>query len=419
MSTDLFAPIATLVVLIALSAYFSATETAFSSLNKTRLRAMAEKGNKKAALALKLNEDYDKLLSTILIGNNIVNLSAASVGTVLFISLYGDIGATVSTAVITVLVLIFGEITPKSAAKDSPERFAMFSAPFIRCLTWLFTPLNFIFGLWKKLVSKLFKLENREKMSQEELLLLVDEVQEDGSINQDESDLLKSAIEFNELKAEDILTHRVNLEAVDVESGKLEIAKVFNETKFSRLPVYEESIDNIVGIIHQKDFYQGAGITEKSIRDIMTPPIFVLKSEKISELLKLLQDNQAQVAVILDEYGGTLGIVTLEDILEELVGEIWDEHDEVTEDFESIGENEYRVDCAVNFDDFCSFFGITSDSESISVGGWAMEQLGKIPEVGDSFEFSSLSVRINETDGQRVVTVDVKKNAPEEETEEN
>lgn len=406
-----------LAVLILMSGYFSATETAFLSCNKTRLRTMAEKGNKRAALVNKLNESYDRLLSTILIGNNIVNLTAASIGTILFVRLYGDIGATVSTAVMTVLVLIFGEITPKNVAKDCPEKFAMFSAPIIRVLIWIFTPLNFLFGLWKKLVSKVLRLESDSKMSQEELLMLVDEVREGGTIDSEEGDLLKNAIEFNDMRAEDILTHRVDLEAVDVESTKEEIAEVFTQSKFARLPVYEDSIDNIIGILNMKDFYDGTGITAKSIRDIMTKPLFVLKSEKIDELLKLLQETKSQMAVILDEYGGTLGIVTLEDILEELVGEIWDEHDEVTEEYIPIGENRWRVDCSVNLDDFCDFFGIETDSTTISLGGWVMEQLGKVPEAGDSFEFDCLSVSVVETDGQRVTFIDVEKK-PEEAEEE-
>lgn len=406
-----------LAVLILMSGYFSATETAFLSCNKTRLRTMAEKGNKRAALVNRLNENYDSLLSTILIGNNIVNLAAASIGTVLFVRLYGDIGATVSTAVITVLVLIFGEITPKNVAKDCPEKLAMFSAPIIRVLIWIFTPLNFLFGLWKKLISKVLHLESDSKMSQDELLMLVEEVREGGTIDSEEGDLLKNAIEFNDMRAEDILTHRVDLEAVDIESTKEEIAEVFTQSKFARLPVYEDSIDNIIGILNMKDFYDGTGITAKSIRDIMTKPLFVLKSEKIDELLKLLQETKSQMAVILDEYGGTLGIVTLEDILEELVGEIWDEHDEVTEEYIPIGENRWRVDCSVNLDDFCDFFGIETDSTTISLGGWVMEQLGKVPEAGDSFEYECLSVSVVETDGQRVTFIDVEKK-PEEAEEE-
>lgn len=404
---------------VMMSAYFSATETAFSSLNRTKIRTLVEKGNKKAKLVNKLLDNYDSLISTILIGNNIVNIAGASLGTVLFVDLMGNIGATVSTAVVTVVVLIFGEITPKSIAKDNPEKFSMFSAPLIRTLIFFFTPLNLIFSGWKKLVSKIFKVESDNKMSQEELLMLVEEVEEEGTIDEEESSLLKNAIEFSELKAEDILTHRVDIEAVSTEDTKEDIAKVFTDTKFSRLPIYEETIDHIVGIIHQKDFYYGPGLTDKPINEIMTSPIFVLKSEPLSELLRLLQENKSHVAVVLDEYGGTLGIVTLEDILEELVGEIWDEHDEVTEDYTSIGENLWLIDCLENLDDFAKQYELNIESESISVGGWVMEQMGKIPDVGDSFEYDNVSVTVTELDGQRVSQIRMQVTPkPEDEEEE-
>ena len=392
---------------VVLSAYFSATETAFSSLNKTRLKTIAEKGNKKAQLALNLSDNYDKLISTILIGNNIVNILLASLGTVVFVNLYGDIGATISTAVVTVIVLIFGEISPKSIAKDCPERFAMFSSPMIKTLIFLFTPLNFLFSLWKKLISKVFNVQNDTKMSQEELLMLVDEVEQDGSIDSDESDLLRNAIEFSDRKAEDILTHRVDIEAVSVDADKEEIAKVFSQTKFSRLPVYKDNIDNIIGLIHQKDFYIGGGITQKPLEEIITSVLFVQESERLDDLLKMLQKHKTHVAVVLDEYGGTCGLVTMEDILEELVGEIWDEHDEIVEDYKQISDNHYIVDCTVNMEDFSEFFDINIETESISLSGWVMEQLGKIPEKDDSFTFENLTVKVIQIDSHRVVKVDV------------
>lgn len=392
---------------VVLSAYFSATETAFSSLNKTRLKTIAEKGNKKAQLALNLSDNYDKLISTILIGNNIVNILLASLGTVVFVNLYGDIGATISTAVVTVIVLIFGEISPKSIAKDCPERFAMFSSPMIKTLIFLFTPLNFLFSLWKKLISKVFNVQNDTKMSQEELLMLVDEVEQDGSIDSDESDLLRNAIEFSDRKAEDILTHRVDIEAVSVDADKEEIAKVFSQTKFSRLPVYKDNIDNIIGVIHQKDFYIGGGITQKPLEEIITSVLFVQESERLDDLLKMLQKHKTHVAVVLDEYGGTCGLVTMEDILEELVGEIWDEHDEIVEDYKQISDNHYIVDCTVNMEDFSEFFDVNIETESISLSGWVMEQLGKIPEKDDSFTFENLTVKVIQIDSHRVVKVDV------------
>ena len=411
--------IVVMVVLVLMSAYFSATETAFSSLNKTRVKAMIEKGNKKAKLVLSLSENYDKLISTILIGNNIVNIALSSIATVMFISLYGDIGATVATAVITVVVLIFGEITPKSIAKDVPEKFAMFSAPIIKFFIWILTPINFLFSLWKKLVSKIFKVEENAKMSSEELIMLVDEVEQEGTFDTDESELIRNAIEFTELEAEDILTHRVDLEAVSLDTPKDEIARIFATTQFSRLLVYEENIDNIVGIIHLKDFFKEYGITKQNIKTIMTKPLFIQKSEKINDLLKILQTNKSHIAVVIDEYGGTLGIVTMEDILEELVGEIWDEHDEIIENFKEIAENKFVVDCSVTFDDFCDFFDIKFESDSVSVGGWVMEQLGKIPEQGDKFTFENLDIIITGVDSHRVTKIQVLQNPKPEEDEED
>ena len=417
---DTMQSVIVMVILVLMSAYFSATETAFSSLSKTRLKAMIEKGNKKAELTLSLAEKYDKLISSILIGNNIVNIALASIGTVLFVKLYGDIGATLSTLVVTVVVLIFGEISPKTIAKNSPEKFAMFSSPIIRIFIWIFTPVNFVLSGCPKLISKVLKVEDDGKMSSEELLMLVEEVQQDGSIDDDEGDLIKNAIEFTESDAEEILTHRVDLEAVPVTADKKEIADKFFETRFSRLLVYEENIDNIVGVIHLKDFYNENGITDKGISDIMTKPVFIQKNEKLNDLLKILQKNKSHIAVVIDEYGGTLGIVTMEDILEELVGEIWDEHDEVVETFKQTGENVFLVDCSENLDEFNEFFDIEEDEEieSVSIGGWVMEQLGKIAEVGDTFEYENLDIKITEIDSHRVMQIEVTVNEKQTEEEE-
>ncbi len=402
------------------SAYFSATETAFSSMNKTRMKTLAEKGNKKAILACKLSDNYDKLISTILIGNNIVNIGASSLGTLLFVELLQnpDTGATVSTVVITLVVLIFGEITPKSIAKDMPEKFSMFSAPFLNALIILLTPLTAVFSAWKKLVAKIFKTESDTKMSQEELLMLVDEVEQDGSIDQNEGELLRNAIEFTELEAEDILTHRVDLEAVPITATKEQIAAIFSETKFSRILVYEESIDNIVGVIHLKDFYTGNGITGKKIKDIISPTIFVLKNEKISPLLRQLQKNKSHIAVVLDEYGGTYGIVTMEDILEELVGDIYDEHDDVVEEFNQVSEDRFEADCSMDLDEFGDHFDIEVESEMVSLAGWIAEQLGKIPEVGDKFNYQNLEITVTSAENHRAEQVSIlRQEKVEEESE--
>ena len=406
-------------VCLALSAYCSATETAFSSANTTRLRTLAEKGSGNAALALKLLEQYDRLLSTILIGNNIVNIATASIGTVLFVRHYGDAGATISTVVVTVVVLIFGEISPKSIAKDCAEKCAMLSAPILRVLIWVLMPLNLLFSLWKKLLAKVFRLNTDSKMSQEELLMLVDEVQQDGSIDRDEGELLKNAIGFSEQEAQDILIHRVNLAALPVTASKEEVAALFTQTKYSRLLIYQDSIDHILGTVHQKDFYVGCGVTDQPLSDIISPPVFALENEPIRALLKKLQQAKTHVAVVVDEYGGTCGIVTMEDILEELVGEIWDEHDEEEVFLRKIAPDTWLVDAGMDFDDFAEFFQLKTDSEMVSVSGWVMEQFGRVPEAGDSFVFENLTVRVTRVENHRIEEIQVTREESAEPDKEN
>ena len=402
-----------------LSAYFSATETAFSSANTTRLRTLAEKGSGNAALALKLLEQYDRLLSTILIGNNIVNIATASIGTVLFVRHYGDAGATISTVVVTVVVLIFGEISPKSIAKDCAEKCAMLSAPILQVLIWVLMPLNLLFSLWKKLLAKVFRLNTDSKMSQEELLMLVDEVQQDGSIDRDEGELLKNAIGFSEQEAQDILIHRVDLAALPVTASKEEVAALFTQTKYSRLLIYQDSIDHILGTVHQKDFYVGCGVTDQPLSDIISPPVFALENEPIRALLKKLQQAKTHVAVVVDEYGGTCGIVTMEDILEELVGEIWDEHDEEEVFLRKIAPDTWLVDAGMDFYDFAEFFQLKTDSDMVSVSGWVMEQFGRVPEAGDSFVFENLTVRVTRVENHRIEEIQVTREESAEPDKEN
>ena len=408
MTTQHLTQIIVIVVLVLMSGYFSATETAFSSLNKTRLKTLIEKGNKRAALTLALSEKYDNLLSTILIGNNIVNIAMSSISTLLFLDLLGDMGASVSTAVITVVVLIFGEISPKSIAKECPEKFAMFSAPIINFILIVLTPFNFLFAQWKKLLAKLFSLDNDTKMSQEELLMLVEEVQQDGSIDKTEGELLKNAIEFGDLEAKDILTHRLDLAAVAVTDSKEEIAKVFLESKFSRILVYDDSIDNIIGVLHHKDFYTESGVTDADIRDIMTPPIFVIKEVKIDLVLRELQKKKSHLAVVLDEYGGTYGVITMEDILDELVGELWTEPEENNENFKKLSDDLYRILASIDLDEFCEYFGIEIESDMVSFSGWITDRLEKIPTTGDQFEYEGMVIRVLSTDSHRVSEVEVR-----------
>ena len=407
METQLLSELLAMVICIVFSAYFSASETAFSSLNRARMKAMAEQGDKRAERALALAEQYDRLLSTLLIGNNIVNIAVASIGTVMFVRYYGDMGATISTVVITIVVLIFGEISPKSLAKDSPERFAMLSAPLLRVLMWVLAPLNFLFSQWKRLLTVVFRVKDDRKLTQQELLVLVDEVEQEGGIDRDEGELLRSAIEFPDQEAEDLLTHRVDLEAVQVSTSREEVAKVFRETRYSRLLVYGEDLDDIQGVVHLKDFCdapEGA-----SLKDLMTAPLFVPPSVKISALLRQLQRSKSHVAVVSDEFGGTLGIVTLEDILEELVGEIWDEHDEVEEPVRQTGEGAYLISCAESPEIMKNLFHEDPGDDNTTMGGWVAEQLGRIPVQGDTFLWEELKVTVTKTDGRRVLEVEVRK----------
>ena len=405
---DYLGKLIAMVICLILSAYFSATETSFSSLNKTRLKVLADDGNKKAERALKLAENYDKLIFTILIGNNIVNIAMASIGTLLFIGIYGDVGATISTVVVTVVVLFFGEITPKSIAKDMPEKFAMFSAPFIRVWIWVLTPVNFLLSQWKKLVSRFFKTDDESKISHEELLLFMEDAEQDGGIDENEGELLLNALEFRDLTAAEILTHRIEIEAVDITDSHEDIAKVFTQSGFSRLLVYRDTIDQVVGVLHQKDFYVNGKMTERPIAEIMTAPLFVYQHTKIRDILETLQLKKSHIAIVVDDFGGTLGIVTMEDILEELVGEIWDEHDEVEEDFEKLGEDLYRVDCSVSLEDFCEFFDVKLESDSVSVGGWIMEYLNHIPVKDEKITVENLEITVSEVNAHRVSFITVR-----------
>ena len=423
------AQIIIMAICLLMSAYFSATETAFSTMSKTKLKTMIDKGNKRAALTLKLSDNYDRLISTILIGNNIVNILLSSIATVFVISLlvtakgqaFSDNYSTlISTAAVTVVVLIFGEITPKSVAKNHPEGFALFASPLIQFFIWVLFPVSILFSGWTKLVNRIFRRNDEEsKMSQEELLMLVEEVQEEGTIDDEEGDLLRNAINFPELKAEDILTHRVDLEGFEVDTPMEEIGRIFEESRFSRLLVYQDSIDNIVGVVHSKDVFTAKGLTDKPLEELISEPLFIHKTERIDDLLRDLQTNKSHMAVVLDEYGGTLGIVTMEDILEELVGDIWDEHDEVVEDYKEIAENTFRVDCSGTLAEFCDFFDLEIDSDNITINGWIMEEMDKIPACGEKFSYENLDITVIETDFRRVATIEVVRHEIEDEDEED
>ena len=399
-----------LLFLVALSAFFSASETAYTGLNRARLKAMASAGSRRAERALRLSEDYDRLLSGILVGNNIVNILSASLATVLFVRLIGGAGVSVSTAVMTVVVLMFGEIAPKSIAKERPEKVALAFYPALNAILRLLTPIIFLTTCWQKLVYRVFRPAEDRGITEEELITIVEEAENEGEIDAHESALIRSAIGFDDLTAEDILTPRVNLAAVDVDSGEEEIARAFEESGRSRLPVYEENVDNIVGILHEKDFYRMRG--KKRTREMMTAPLCVVPSTRLGVLLKLLQKTKNHMAVVVDEYGGVVGIVTMEDILEELVGEIWDEHDEVVEDIVALPEGGWRVSGGASLDDVRELFPIAEDFDSVTVNGWVLEVLGHLPVVGDSFDYEGLRVTVEQVDNRRVETIKIEKAEP-------
>lgn len=390
--------------LILMSGFFSATETAFSTLNKIRLKTMVSNGDKMAKRVLELAEDYDKLLSTILIGNNIVNIGSASLATLLFVQSFGDAGVTISTIVMTILVLIFGEISPKSLAKEAPEHFAMFAAPFIQALIIVFAPMNLFFALWKKMLSNFVKIKDARGITEEELITMVEEATSDGEIEQHEGDLIRNAIEFNDLDVSDVLTPRMELIAVSMDDSIETIHETFTESGYSRLPVYRDSIDTIIGVIHLKDFFLRKSDNPKQF---IKPVYHTTDSVKISKLLHQLQEQKSHLAVVSDEYGGTVGIVTLEDIVEELVGEIWDEHDEVIMDIEEVEENVFLVYGRASLDKLFRTVNVDHETDIATVNGWVTRQLGHWPQKGDRFFFQNLEVEVMIVEALKAIQVRV------------
>lgn len=412
-----------LVALLILSAFFSATETAFTSLNRTRLKLLADDGKKSAKKALKHADNYDRLLYTILIGNNIVNLTLATISTLLFSSIITNsesLSATLSTIISTIAVLIFGEITPKTLAKEFPEKVAMFVAPIMDFFTIILYPLNLVFTGWKLLLKKVFKFKSEDVITEQELLTYVEEANEDGTLDNNETELISSAIEFNDAEVGDILVPRVNVIAVEENTPMKDIRLVFSEHGFSRLPVYRGSIDTIIGMIHEKDFYAAYTSGATDIKGIVTSMALATEHMKISDLLRSMQKQKVHMATVVDEYGGTLGIVTLEDILEELVGEIWDEHDEVVDYFTKLDDEHYLVDGNAELSEFFEIFSQEEDEESDSntVSGWIIERSGDIPPIGYTFDYNNLTVTVTKRTLKKVLEVKVEIRPEEEDAEE-
>ena len=402
------AMLATLLILVIMSAYFSATETAYTSLNRIRMKNRADNGSRRAAKTLELAEEYDKLLSTILIGNNIVNITATTVSTVLCTKWFHQYGPTVSTVALTIIILIFGEITPKSMSKERPEDFAMFAQPLLKLFMVLFTPLNFLFSQWKRLMGKVFRAKGEDGITEEELVGMVDQAETEGGLDEHESDLIRNAIEFSELEVSDLLTPRVDLTAAGEDSTMAELASLFAETGYSRIPIYHETIDNIVGFVHEKDFYAARYRGATALSSLTSPVLYTTGNTKAFELLRILQKSKVHMAVVVDEYGGTEGIVTLEDILEELVGEIWDEHDEVIETFQKQHDGSYLIACSADLDDMYDLFQVKGSCDAATVSGWVLEQVGRVPEAGDHFQAEGLDVTVTQVEQRRVLEIQVR-----------
>lgn len=403
-----------MLVFLILSAFFSATETAYTSINRIRLKNMMQDGNKRAKKVLELEEKYDNLLSTILIGNNLVNIGLTAVATVLLVGIYPHYGASVATIVVTIVVLIFGEVSPKSLAKEHAEGFAMFAAPFIGGLMVVLTPINFLFSLWKKFLSSIFHTSDSRTFTEDDLLTIVEEAETEGSLEAGQSELIQNAIEFNELEAWDVLTPRVEIEAIEIGSTKKEVARLFKETGFSRLPVYEDDLDKILGVLNQKDFHNYIDGSKMTISDFVKPVVFVAGSIKIANLLKKLQMSKSHIAIIVDEYGGTEGLVTMEDIIEELVGDIYDEHDAVeAQGITELQDGSYRVMANANVEKMFDFFGEEVEIEdATTVNGWAVLQLDRLPKNGDTFTYETTNKiyegRVIKADARKAIEINLK-----------
>lgn len=410
--------IAILILLIFMSAFFSASETAFSSVNRIRLKSMADNGSKGAARALAILNKYDKALTTILIGNNIVNIATSSIATILAISLissaygpeYGEAyGSLVSTVAVTIIVLIFGEVLPKSIAKDFAESFSIGFSWIISFLMAIFTPFSALFILLKKGISRLLHKKNSVSVTEEELMAIIDEIEDEGVLEQQESNLVRSALQFDEITVDEIITPRVAITAVELNTDAETVRSRFLSEQYSRMPVYEKTLDNIVGIITEKDFFReyekrGADI---AVKELMQETIYLPQMLKISEVLKMMQKQKCHMSVVLDQHGGTLGIVTMEDILEELVGEIWDESDEVKSPVTEVSESEFEVYGDVSLNSLRRYLAsrdidVELEGEAHTVAGWVLERFGNIPKNGDVTETDDFIVTVLEAADLRV-----------------
>ena len=400
-----------ILILICFSAFFSATETAITSASRPRLKNMAKDGSRRAKKILSRIENYDRTLYTLLVGNNLVNILASALCTALFTQLFGSNGVGTATLVMTVFILLFGEITPKTLAKEQPEKIAMFASPMITFLSVLFTPVTWVFGLWRKLLKKMVKAEDSSAITGDELAVLVEESEKEGALGSGESELIQSALEFDEISVKEILTPRVDAVMIEDTDPASELYELFRSRHHSRIPVYHETVDNVVGIIHEKDFYP-AFLENRNVplTSLLHKPLFIPDAMKISDLLTRLRREKTHIAIVIDQYGGVEGIVTMEDVLEELVGEIYDESDVEAPSVERVGEDTWIVSGSVPVDDVFETLELNHEDDEIesnTIGGLATELAGRLPDVGDSFVYKDVGLTVRRVADRRVDQLEV------------
>lgn len=399
-----------IVILIAFSAFFSGSEIAFASVNTLRLQAKADKGSKPAQVAHYICQQYDKALCTILIGNNLVNIAASSVATVIALQLTGDSGTIYATAIMTVLILTFGEIMPKIVAKDQNEGFVVLAAYPLRILMLISKPLVIaITWLLDQIATLWGGTPEPDPMTADELMTIIETVEDEGVIDEDRSDLLQSAVSFGETTVEQILTPRVDLVAIDLQDSREEILRTMEASRFSRIPVYDEDIDSIQGILYLNHAYRAlADRPDMPIQELLLPAVFLHRSTRLPVALRELRSRRLQMAVVLDDFGGTCGVVTLEDILEEIVGDIWDENDMVEEEFCQLDETHFRLSGNVSLDELLwetDLEQFEDEFDSTTVGGWITELTGGFPKVGDVIDWKNLRLTVDALDDRRITQI--------------
>ncbi len=399
-----------IVILIALSAFCSCIETAFSCANNIRLKKFADAGSKKAKVALYIINNYDKALTAILILNNIVNLGCSSLATVVCLELFGDYGAAISTGATTLLVLTFGEVIPKCLGKEKSDSISMAVARILKVIMVVLTPFIFVFAKIKTLALKLFRVKQEDStVTEDELKIIVESIEEQGVLEEQESQMVRSALDFDEKTAEEILTPRVDVTAIDIDEDTDTITEIIRTQRFSRIPVYKGSVDNIVGILHSWDFMDEIIKGGKpDLKKLIIKPEFIFRTQKLSAILANFRKKKLHIAIVTDEYGGTLGILTMEDLLEEIVGEIWDEDEEIEQDFIKLADNRYKVSGDMELEDMLELFGKKLDdidSDSITVGGFVFETFGTVPQKGEEFERDGLSFKVIKVKDRRIHSV--------------